>query len=43
MGKKRNLAAEGIKPEHIFVTGNTVIDALPDDRRSETTVSKTPC
>src|ERR1051325_5826198 len=25
---KRNLAAEGIKPEHIFVTGNTVIDAL---------------
>jgi len=25
---KKNLAAEGIKPENIFVTGNTVIDAL---------------
>jgi UDP-N-acetylglucosamine 2-epimerase (non-hydrolysing) len=24
----KNLASEGIKPEHIFVTGNTVIDAL---------------
>jgi UDP-N-acetylglucosamine 2-epimerase len=29
---RRNLEAEGIRPESIFVTGNTVVDALLDTR-----------
>ena len=32
---KENLIAEGKKPEHIFVTGNTIVDALRTTLRAE--------
>jgi len=41
MSNKANLLAEGVDEKHIFVTGNTVIDALLWTRRKQLSVQET--